>query len=102
MKSKKNIISIFAIAVLAVVLAVSCMACQTLKDGADEIKEKGEELIEKAKETVNTLELTFDNNPRLSLQMADASSVYKDSYIVTAVFDTDFEDLKKATWHLSF
>lgn len=102
MKTKKTLITIFAIIALVAVLVVSCVACQQIKDGADKVKDKVNELVDKAKDKVNNLELAVENNPRLSLAMADNSAVEEDSYVVTATFNTDFEELKKATWSLSF
>lgn len=102
MKTKKTFISVFAIIALVAVLVISCVACQQIKDGADKAKDKVNELVDKAKDKVNNLELAVENNPRLSLAMADNSAVEEDSYVVTATFNTDFEELKKATWSLSF
>lgn len=102
MKTKKTFISVFAIIALVAVLVVSCVACQQIKDGADKAKDKVNELVDKAKDKVNNLELAVENNPRLSLAMADNSAEEEDSYVVTATFNTDFEELKKATWSLSF
>lgn len=102
MKTKKTLFSVFTIIALVAVLVVSCVACQTIKDGADKAKDKVNELVDKAKDKVNNLELAVENNPRLSLAMADNSAEEEDSYVVTATFNTDFEELKKATWSLSF
>lgn len=95
MKTKKTLISIFAIIALVAVLVVSCVACQTIKDKANEITDK-------AKDAVNSLEITTNSNAYLSLAMADNSAVEEDSYVVTATFNTDFDELKKATWSLAF
>lgn len=101
MKTKKNIISIISIIALVAVLVVSCVACQQIKDGADKVKDKANELVDKAKDKVNGLDITTNSNAYLSLAMAD-NSAEEDSYVITASFNTDFEELKKATWSLSF
>lgn len=95
MKTKKTLISVFAVIALVAVLVVSCVACQ-------EVKDKANELVDKAKDVVNSLEITTNSNAFLSLYMADNSAVEEDSYVITARFDTDFDVLNKATWALAF
>lgn len=100
MKTKKTLISVFAIIALVAVLVVSCVACQQIKDGADKAKDKANELVDKAKDKVNNLELAVENNPRLSLAMADgAGSV--DPVIKATVTSELIED-KRVSWNVAF
>ena len=98
MKTKKTLISVFAIIALVAVLVVSCVACQTIKDGADKAKDKVNELVDKAKDKVNNLELAVENNPRLSLAMADDNN----SKTLTATVTSDVIEDKRVSWNVAF
>lgn len=98
MKTKKTFISVFAIIALVAVLVVSCVACQQIKDGADKAKDKVNELVDKAKDKVNNLELAVENNPRLSLAMADGETnteTYIEKTIIATVYPEDVDASQK-------
>lgn len=98
MKTKKTLITIFAIIALVAVLVVSCVACQSVKDGADKVKDKANELVDKAKDKVNNLEIAVENNPRLSLAMADGETnteTYIEKTITATVYPEDVDASQK-------